>query len=70
MDKKRLHYLLQQYLYDKATPEEKEELFACNPLLKFAYNVIPDVDQGWQRLRAAMHAEPPITNPEKSKRRD
>jgi hypothetical protein len=28
MDKERLFYLLQQYLADNATPEEKEELFA------------------------------------------
>jgi uncharacterized membrane protein len=55
MDKERLYYLLQQYLNDKSTREEEEELFASDPLLKFACSVTPDVDQGWQKLLAAMH---------------
>ncbi|HTI90757.1 MAG TPA: hypothetical protein VL727_09215 [Puia sp.] len=58
MDKERLHYLLQQYLNNKITREEEEELFARDLLFKFTCSVTPDVDQGWQKLQAAMQAEP------------
>jgi hypothetical protein len=57
MDKARLHYLLQQYIKEKATREEEEELFArLDLLLKFTYSVTLDADQAWQKLWADMQA--------------
>jgi hypothetical protein len=57
MDQERLRYLLQQFISDKATREEEEELFArLNLLFKFTYSVTPDADKGWQKLWADMQA--------------
>jgi len=52
-----MHYLLQQYISDKTTREEEEELFArLDLLIKFTHTVTLDADQAWQKLWADMQA--------------
>jgi putative ABC transport system permease protein len=52
MDKERLLYLLQQYIADKATWEEEEEMFAC---IRSVEN--DEIDPQWHKMWAYIQAK-------------